>query len=167
MRVVMALALILTTMSGCTGGGGLSQYLLRPSDLPDACELADPDDGDWDFLREDLNWTNNPGRLDAKVFEEGGIEPVDNLLVIYECPSDEVISYALAFASPEEAQQVADEITDGCEDPEDGLLIDGRIIIAMDYDEDEPDVIRSVERGWERIQASTGAHPPCDEPTVA
>ncbi len=165
MRTALIATMVVFLLAGCTSDPGLGRYMVRLSDLPADCDFLPDDHPEAEFLRDELNWTGNPGSVDNEVFDEGAGPPVANLVVWYRCDDAEVISVAVQYATPEAARAfIIDETDCARDDDDDGFLAKGNIVAFIDGDADSnADVYEeALNQAVERLKRSTGLMSACD-----
>lgn len=163
MRALVALVFLAIPWTGCIGGsGGMATYLMHVSEAPTGCDLVDYNGEEGRFLREQFNWTGNPGRVDNDIFQEDGIQPVDNLVGLMECDEGGIATVALRFATAEDAQAALADQDDDCDDIDDERWVEnGPLVAFVDGDDDVPGMGESMEMWSLRVTRSTGAVDPC------
>ncbi len=165
MRVLWPVLMLLTVaLSGCSGAGGLNLFLMQPHETPPSCLLMPYNGEDGQRYEEMFNWTGNPGKVDNQLFTRDGVTPIDNLVAIYDCDGDELVSIAMRYATPEEAQHFGEGLQDcGVMDDyevEVGVVA-GTVVAFVDADRDISKVESAVRAWRDRVMQLAGTPNPC------
>ena len=162
-RAVLAIAVLLaTSLAGCSGGGGLSSYMVLRSELPDGyAPVRDGAEGGSNLLA--LGMRHNPGMVNnTHLFEEDGIEPGAVYAALYIRPNendtDLVYSLAMRFADADEARRYLDA-TQGCNFGEDFVVMNGAVIATLgSFPGVAEETVQAIGPQW---QQRVGGTDPC------